>query len=73
MSKLIREGCAGPAIVRVTLLNEGADSYRPDEYKKRICIERRILQKGVGGYRILDEDGKVYKLIFISKFGFNLK
>lgn len=59
LAGLIREGCDGPAIMRITLLNEGNDAFKPDEYGKRLTVERRIAKKGGGGYRLLDERGVV--------------
>ena len=59
LAGLIREGCDGPAIMRITLLNEGNDAYKPHEYGKRLMVERRIARKGGGGYRLLDEKGVV--------------
>jgi chromosome segregation ATPase len=57
---LIREGSDEPAIMQVTLLNEGVDAYKPDLYGKRITVERKILNRqGGGGYRLLDENGVV--------------
>eukprot|EP01041_Mallomonas_annulata_P004211 gene4211-8385_t len=54
LGKLIKEGCEGPAIVRVTLLNEGEDAYKKEIYGNRIVIERKILKRGGGGYRLLN-------------------
>lgn len=45
--------------MRITLLNEGNDAYKPLEYGKRLTVERRIVKKGGGGYRLLDERGAV--------------
>lgn len=45
--------------MRITLLNEGNDAYKPHEYGKRLMVERRIARKGGGGYRLLDEKGVV--------------
>lgn len=57
---LIREGSNGPAIIRVTLLNEGSDAYLPDVYKNRIVIERTINKNGVGTYQIKNKDMEVF-------------
>lgn len=53
----IREGSPGPAIVRLTLVNEGTDAYEPNIYGNRISIERRISRNSGGGYHILDSKG----------------
>ena len=42
LASVIREGSDGPAIVRVTLLNRGADAYKFEDYGDKITIERRI-------------------------------
>ena len=70
-AKLIREGSDGPAIVRVTLLNDGEDSYKPEFYGNRIIIERQIVKRGHCGYRLLNHNGNViiiyiYIYIYIS-------
>ena len=59
LSGLIREGSDGPAIMRVTLLNEGMDAYKPEEYGNRITIERRINKGGGGGYKLIGSKGQV--------------
>lgn len=56
LSTHIMSGSPGPAICRVTLLNEGDDSYKPDVYGDRIQIERRINRGGSCGYKILGVD-----------------
>ena len=61
LAGLIREGCDGPAIMRITLLNEGNDAYKPNVYGKRLTVERRIARKGGGGYRLPDEKNVVRK------------
>ena len=46
--------------MRVTLLNEGPDAYRREEYGKKITVERKIPRTGAATYTILDEhDRKV--------------
>jgi chromosome segregation ATPase len=60
LGALIREGTEGPAKMRVTLLNEGVDAYKPEKYGKRITVERTINNRnGGGGYRLLGEKGDV--------------
>lgn len=49
---LIREGSSGPAILQVTLYNEGPDAYYPEKYGTRIMIERRIPKSGAASYHI---------------------
>ena len=56
MASLIREGSEGPAILQVTLLNEGSDAYQPDRYGNRIIIERKIPRSGGSSYRLLNKD-----------------
>ena len=56
---LIREGSDGPAVMRVTLQNEGQDAYNPDLYGQRIHIERRIHKAGRSEYRICSQQGEV--------------
>lgn len=40
----IKEGTEGPALIRITLLNEGLDAYRPEVYGTRIIVEKRIFK-----------------------------
>ncbi len=49
---LIREGSQGPAILQVTLYNEGPDAYHPEKYGTRIMVERRIPRSGGASYHI---------------------
>jgi chromosome segregation ATPase len=59
LSTFIREGSNGPASVKVTLVNEGADAYMPEVYGNRIIIERRINKgTGAGGYHLYNEEKK---------------
>jgi chromosome segregation ATPase len=59
LSTFIREGSNGPASVKVTLVNEGADAYMPEVYGNRIVIERRIHKgTGAGGYHLYNEEKK---------------
>lgn len=66
MSSLIRQGSPGPAIVRVTLVNDGADAYRTDKYGNRIIIERKIIKGGGSTYKLLSSDGTVRCFSFLS-------
>ena len=58
VSKYIREGSEDPAVLKVTLLNEGPDAFKPEEYGKRITV-KRIIGKTSSSYHLLDVDGKV--------------
>lgn len=51
--------CSG-AKLRVTLLNRGADGYKPDVYGDTISVERTISLRsgGFNGYKLLDCNGK---------------
>ena len=52
------ENCTG-AKVRVTLLNKGADGFKPEIYGDKISVERSItLGSGYNGYKLLDASGK---------------
>jgi chromosome segregation ATPase len=63
LSNLVREGSNEPAIIRVTMLNTGADAYMPEVYGSRITVERKIARTGgVGGYSIKGENDKVIQL-----------
>jgi len=55
---LIRHGSDGPAILRVALLNEGPDAFKPSEYGNRITVERTINRSGGGAYALKDVHGK---------------
>lgn len=59
MSSLIREGSPGPAILRVTLLNEGSDAFQAEYYGNRIIIERKIPKTGASTYKLLNANGTV--------------
>ncbi len=59
LNTLIREGSNGPAIMRVTLLNEGADAYKPESYGSRIVVERKISKDGASSYQLLDREKMV--------------
>ena len=52
LSTFICQGTDGPAIARVTLLNEGVDAYRPELFGKRIVIERKINKNGTSQYTL---------------------
>lgn len=61
---LIRDGSPGPAVLTVTLLNEGIDAYMPHKYGNRIRIERRLTRVGAGGYNLISAAGKVSTTIY---------
>ncbi len=63
LSALIREGSSGPAIVDVTLMNEGDDAYHTETYGNRITIRRKIPRTGGATYHILDAHGDVSKYL----------
>ena len=75
LASVIREGSDGPAVVRVTLLNRGADAYKPEEYGDKITIERRI-HKGSSAntYKLLSGMGgkgdkvRLYLLLLLLLF-----
>jgi hypothetical protein len=45
--------------MRVTLLNEGDDAYKPEIYGNRVTVERRINKGGGGGYKLITAKGVV--------------
>jgi len=47
------------AVVKVTLLNKGLSAYQNDVYGDLITVERSITMSGSGGYRILNEQGRL--------------
>ncbi|EQC27660.1 hypothetical protein SDRG_14568 [Saprolegnia diclina VS20] len=59
IKNLIRNGHDGNAIVRITLLNDGTDAFRPESFGKRIMVERLIRRDGTAEYRLKNEHGKV--------------
>ncbi len=59
LGSYIREGSSGPAVLRVTLVNEGYDAYKPEVYGKRITIERKIVKVGGSTFYIKNIDGEV--------------
>jgi structural maintenance of chromosomes protein 6 len=60
ISNMIREGSDGPAILRVTLRNEGTDAFKFDSYGERIIVERKITKSGAGGgYKLMNKHGNV--------------
>lgn len=63
LSTFIREGSDRPAVVRITLWNEGPDAFEPEKYGRLITIERTINKSGAaGGYVLYDAKGKVKNL-----------
>ena len=71
MGKYIREGSENPAILEITLLNEGPDAFKPAEYGKRIIVQRTISKTG-STYRLLSRDRKVQTQNEISCINFNI-
>ena len=59
LSEMIRKGHEGSAFVRVTLLNEGDEAFRPDVYGNRITIQRQIT-KTTSNFKLYGADGKVH-------------
>ena len=56
----VRDGSKnGFTVVRVTLRNDGEDTYRPDDYNNIITVERKITNKGVSTYRIMGQGGNL--------------
>ena len=60
---MVREGSPGPAIVEVTLVNEGDDAYLPNVYEKRITVRRKIPRSGGASCHLLDEHGHVSDIV----------
>ena len=57
LGDMIRQGHDGHALVRVSLLNKGADAFEHDKYGNYITIERKIERHTSGcGYRLLKGD-----------------
>jgi chromosome segregation ATPase len=47
------------AKIRVTLLNQGGDAFRPAVFGDKITVERTIaINSGFNGYKLLDVHGK---------------
>lgn len=59
LSSLIREGTDGPAVIQVTLSNEGADSFKSEQYGNRIIVERKWSRTGSSQYRLCSHSGAV--------------
>ena len=47
------------AELSLTITNDGSDSYKPDQYGKRITVERKINKDGVSNYKIKNANGYV--------------
>jgi chromosome segregation ATPase len=54
----IKTGC-DKADLSVTLTNEGEDSYKVEQYGRRITVERRIDQRGASQYKLKSFTGQV--------------
>lgn len=52
---LIREGSSSPAVLTVTLRNEGEDAFEPEKYGDRIHVRRKINPRGNSEYALLGE------------------
>ncbi|KAF4031100.1 RecF/RecN/SMC N terminal domain [Phytophthora infestans] len=59
IKNLIRHGHEGNALVRITLRNDakGSDAFRPDQFGRKIQVERLIRRDGSAEYRLKDETG----------------
>ncbi|EGZ09192.1 ABC transporter SMC family [Phytophthora sojae] len=59
IKNLIRHGHEGNALVRITLRNDakGSDAFRPEQYGRKIMVERLIRRDGSAEYRLKDERG----------------
>jgi hypothetical protein len=51
--------------VSVTLRNQGPDAFKPELYGDKICIERKILKDGSGGYRVKACNGMIPTLYLL--------
>jgi hypothetical protein len=58
VAQYIREGSENPAVLKVTLLNTGADAYKPEEYGEKITVKRVISKQG-STYHLLSAKGVV--------------
>ncbi|OWZ13347.1 Structural maintenance of chromosomes protein [Phytophthora megakarya] len=59
IKNLIRHGHEGNALVRITLRNDavGSDAFRPEQFGRKIQVERLIRRDGSAEYRLKDERG----------------
>ncbi|KAK6454161.1 P-loop containing nucleoside triphosphate hydrolase protein [Scheffersomyces xylosifermentans] len=57
IKELIKDG-KSTARVSIVFLNDGPDAYKPEDYGKRIIIERKIQRVGANSYSIKSEVGK---------------
>ncbi|KUF91073.1 hypothetical protein AM588_10005355 [Phytophthora nicotianae] len=59
IKNLIRHGHEGNALVRITLRNDakGSDAFRPEQFGRKIQVERLIRRDGSAEYRLKDESG----------------
>ncbi|GMF20972.1 unnamed protein product [Phytophthora lilii] len=59
IKNLIRHGHEGNALVRITLRNDavGSDAFRPEQFGRKIMVERHIRRDGSAEYRLKDERG----------------
>ncbi|RLN98589.1 hypothetical protein BBJ28_00022200, partial [Nothophytophthora sp. Chile5] len=70
IKNLIRHGHEGNALVRITLRNDakGSDAFRPEQFGKKIMVERLIRRDGSAEYRLKDERG-----VLVSKLKSDLE
>jgi hypothetical protein len=61
IGKYVREGSENPAVLKVSLYNEGPDAYKPEVYGNRITV-KRVINKASSTYHLLDENGVVRSL-----------
>eukprot|EP00624_Nannochloropsis_granulata_P003815 evm.model.NODE_29330_length_32469_cov_23.021097.5 len=60
LGDMIRQGHDGHALVRVSLLNKGADAFEHEKYGDYVTVERRIDRHASGcGYRLLKGDPRL--------------
>ncbi|POM68348.1 Structural maintenance of chromosomes protein 6 [Phytophthora palmivora] len=61
IKNLIRHGHEGNSLVRITLKNDavGSDAFRPEQFGRRIMVERLIRRDGSAEYRLKDETGSI--------------
>ena len=63
VAKYIREGSDNPAVLKITLLNTGADAYLPEIFGDRIIVKRVISKSSASTYHLLDRNGVVSRLL----------
>lgn len=58
LKSFVKEG-KQTATVEVTLKNEGAEAFKPHQYKNKIIIERTIRADGQGSWKIKDANARL--------------